>query len=75
MKSHDEMIEDAARCLLAAQKQRGETTVGMRRNDAANIGRACGLTIQSPGSESAPNPTVEAIIAKARELGSQKAAQ
>ena len=45
-----------------------EITPVMQRRNAADVGRACGLVIQCPGSEGNLNPTVEAIIAATDEL-------
>jgi len=57
-------ITEAAIRLHAANKRRCiEITPIMQRRNAADVGRACGLVIQCPGSEDNPNATVEAIIA------------
>ena len=68
--SREEKIAEAARRLKEADQRRccNGTTVAARRINAADIGRACGLTIQCPGSESNPNQTVEAIVTAANAL-------
>jgi len=62
-------ITEAAIRLHAANKRRCmEITPVMQRRNAADVGRACGLVIQCPGSEGNLNPTVEAIIAATDQL-------
>lgn len=68
--ARQDIIAEAARRLYKADQHRccsGKTSAA-RRINAADIGRACGLTIQCPGSMDNPNLTVEAIVAAADAL-------